>query len=86
MNSSEGVGVRVQIAVLRWIFRRWFIQSEVHKRNVRRVYGLIRLALIEEFIEDNMPTLREFSDECYRSAWHDDLKSVTSSPEQEEGL
>lgn len=78
MNSAEGtesVGERIQIMLLLWIFRRWFIQSSVHKRNLRMVYGLVRLALIEEFYEDNMPTLRGFSDECYGSAWHDDLES-----------
>lgn len=60
---------RIQVALLMWIFRRWFRQSSVHKRNVRRVYGLVRFALVREFYEDSPASLEAFSDECYKSAW-----------------
>lgn len=62
---------RIEVAVLMWIFRKWLRQSEVHQRNTRRMYGLVRQALIREFCEDGLPHLKAFSDECYKSAWYE---------------
>lgn len=65
----------MQKFILQYIFRKLFEQGFVHKSNLVAVYSLIRSTLEEEFTEDNEPTLRAFSDECYNTAWESQFNS-----------
>ena len=54
--------------MLRRICKRAVIQGYDHKDNIVEIYRILHQAAEEEFVEDNIPTLTEFMDECYQES------------------
>lgn len=56
----------------RWLLKRIFalliIQGPEHRSNLVEVYRLAIRATMEEFTEDNHPTLECFNKECFEEA------------------
>lgn len=55
-----------------WLLKRIFkwavIQGQEHKKNIERIYKLLREAVDKEFTEDNGPTLDAFMLECFEKS------------------
>lgn len=62
-------GDSVKTSILKYIFRKMLRQGYTHQLNLIEIQVLLRRTLEEEFTEDNAPTLKAFSTECYEAAW-----------------
>ena len=51
--------------ILRKIFKRQVRQDADHIKKIIQLYVMMRKAIDEEFTEDNIPTLNDFTTRCF---------------------
>jgi hypothetical protein len=68
------------IRKLNKIMRKSCIQGPTHKDNISLIIRLLKIVMIEEFTEDNIPTLNEFFSECVAETNHNMYLRYSNHP------
>jgi hypothetical protein len=68
MNVKSSKMNKLHIWLLRKIFGAAFIQGPEHKKNLIRIYSLIREAMDSEFTEDGQMSLDSFCQEAFNES------------------
>jgi hypothetical protein len=55
--------------ILKLIVKKLVRQGEWHEYNIITYYSIMSNALYNEFTEDNLVTLKNFSENCFDLAW-----------------